>query len=73
MEKAYWLGRQRASLKMAQSATSSRARLAHYDLAGRYSVNALSAEPRRRVSPTRSPRRSMPVERGRPIKDSDDA
>ena len=44
MEKAYWLGRQRASLNMAKSATSSRARLAHYDLAGRYSVNAVSAE-----------------------------
>jgi len=42
MENAYWLGRKRASLKMAQSATSSRARLVHYDLAGRYSVRALS-------------------------------
>jgi hypothetical protein len=44
MEKAYWLGRKRASLKMAQNATSARARLVHYDLAGRYSVNAMSAE-----------------------------
>ena len=44
MEKAYWLDRKRASLKLAQNAASSRARLAHYDLAGRYSVKAASAE-----------------------------
>jgi hypothetical protein len=44
MEKAYWLGRKRASLKMARNAASSRARLVHFDLAGRYSVNAMSAE-----------------------------
>lgn len=44
MEKAYWLGRKRASLKSAQDATSSRARLIHYDLAGRYSVKAMSRE-----------------------------
>jgi len=44
MEKTYWLGRKRASLKMAKNATSSEARLAHYDLAGRYSINAMSSE-----------------------------
>ena len=44
MEKIYWLGRKRASLKMAKNASSSEARLIHYDLAGRYSVNAMSAE-----------------------------
>lgn len=44
MEKAYWLGRKRASLKLAQDATSSQARLVHYDLAGRYSVKAMSPE-----------------------------
>jgi hypothetical protein len=44
MEKAYWLGRKRASLKAAQNAVSSEARLIHYELAGRYSLNALSAE-----------------------------
>ena len=44
MEKAYWLGRKRASLKLAQNAASSEARLAHYDLAGRYSVKAVAAE-----------------------------
>lgn len=44
MEKAYWLARKRASLKMARNAAGSEARLAHYDLAGRYSVQAMSAE-----------------------------
>ena len=44
MEKAYWLSRKRASLKLAQNAASSEARLAHYDLAGRYSLKAVSAE-----------------------------
>ncbi len=44
MEKVYWLGRKRASLKMARNAACSEARLIHYDLAGRYSVKAVSAE-----------------------------
>ncbi len=44
MEKTYWLGRKRASLKLAQKAAGSEARLAHYDLAGRYSLKAMSAE-----------------------------
>ena len=44
MEKVYWLSRKRASLKAAQNAVSAEARLIHYDLAGRYSLNALSAE-----------------------------
>lgn len=44
MEKAYWLNRKRASLKMAQNAVGPEARLAHYDLAGRYSLNAMSAK-----------------------------
>jgi hypothetical protein len=44
MEQAYWLGRKRASLKLAQNAASSEARLVHYDLAGRYSLKARSAE-----------------------------
>jgi hypothetical protein len=44
MEKAYWLSRKRAALKLAQRASSSRARLVHYDLAGRYSLKAMSAE-----------------------------
>jgi hypothetical protein len=44
MEHAYWLGRKRASLTSAKAATSSLARLVHYDLAGRYSLKAMSAE-----------------------------
>jgi hypothetical protein len=44
MEKAYWLRRKRASLKLAKGAASSQARLIHYDLAGRYSVKAISAD-----------------------------
>jgi hypothetical protein len=44
MEKGYWLSRKRASLKAAKNAVSAEARLIHYDLAGRYSLNALSAE-----------------------------
>lgn len=44
MEKTYWLSRKTASLKLAQNAGSSEARLVHYDLAGRYSLKAGSAE-----------------------------
>ena len=44
MEKAYWLGRKKASLKLARNAAGSEARLIHYDLAGRYELNALAAE-----------------------------
>ena len=44
MEKIYWLGRERASLKLAHDAASAEARLIHYDLAGRYSVKANSAD-----------------------------
>lgn len=40
MEKKYWIGRKRAAMAMARAATSAEARLIHYDLAGRYSVNA---------------------------------
>jgi len=45
MDKAYWIGRKRASLRMARAATSAEARLIHYDLAGRYSVRAADAVP----------------------------
>ena len=44
MGKAYWLSRKSASLMSAQNAASSEARLIHYDLAGRYSLKAMSAE-----------------------------
>lgn len=48
MEKAYWLSRKRASLKLAKNAAGSEARLIHYDLAGRYSVKAVLAGARAR-------------------------
>ena len=44
MEKAYWIQRKRASLKAAHNAAGAEARLIHYDLAGRYSLKAVSAE-----------------------------
>ena len=44
MEKAYWIARKRSSLKLAQNAAGPEARLIHYDLAGRYSVKASSAD-----------------------------
>jgi hypothetical protein len=40
MEQTYWLGRKRASAANARIALSAEARLAHLDLAGRYSVKA---------------------------------
>jgi len=45
MDKTYWIGRKRASMRMARAATSAEARLIHYDLAGRYSVKAAEAVP----------------------------
>jgi hypothetical protein len=45
MDKSYWIGRKRAAMKMARAATSSEARLIHYDLAGRYSIQAAHALP----------------------------
>jgi hypothetical protein len=52
MEQTYWLGRKRASAANAKRAVSAEARLAHLDLAGRYSVKAAlcaapAAEPAR--------------------------
>ena len=44
MEKAYWLDRKKASLRLARNAAGSEARLIHYDLAGRYGLKALSAD-----------------------------
>jgi hypothetical protein len=43
MEQAYWLSRKQASVQSARDATSSEARLIHYDLAGRYSLKAMLA------------------------------
>jgi hypothetical protein len=45
MEQTYWLGRKRASAANARRATSAEARLAHLDLAGRYSVKAALCAP----------------------------
>jgi hypothetical protein len=44
MEKEYYLARKRVSLELAEAASSSQARLVHYDLAGRYSLKANSIE-----------------------------
>lgn len=44
MEKAYWLGRKRATLRLARESTSSEAKLVYYELAGRYELKALSAQ-----------------------------
>lgn len=49
MEKAYWLSRRSESLEQARSAASSEARLIHYELAGRYAVNASAAIPTQAV------------------------
>lgn len=43
MDQDYFLGRMRESLAMAWGAKSSRAKLVHFDLAGRYSVAAARA------------------------------
>jgi hypothetical protein len=40
MDKKYWIGRKRAAMAMARKATSAEARLIHFEMAGRYSVNA---------------------------------
>jgi hypothetical protein len=47
MEQRYWLGRKRASAAAASRAQSSRSRLIHLDLAGRYSIKAALAGPER--------------------------
>ena len=44
MEEAYWLSRTEASLEQARNAATCEARLVHYELAGRYSLKAMSAE-----------------------------
>lgn len=43
MEKTYWLSRERASTAMARKAGCSQSRLAHFELAGRYSVKAANS------------------------------
>lgn len=73
MDKAYWLGRKRASLKLAQNADSSEARLAHYDLAGRYSVKAMSAETQATDLANAVPRSVNPARSGVEDEEADDA
>jgi hypothetical protein len=45
LNKEYLLGRKRHSLAKAREARSAEARLIHFELAGRYSVQAASCEP----------------------------
>lgn len=45
MEKTYWIGRRREALAMAREAATSEARLAHYELAGRYSIRTAHSLP----------------------------
>jgi hypothetical protein len=40
MDSTYWIGRKRVAMGMAREAATSEARLIHYELAGRYSVQA---------------------------------
>ena len=40
MDKAYWIGRNRAARAMARAASTGEARLIHYELAGRHSIKA---------------------------------
>ena len=44
-DQAYWLRRKRASVNKASMANSAEARLAHFELAGRYSVKAVNCDP----------------------------
>ena len=52
MEQQYWIGRERAAMAMAEGASTSMARLIHYDLAGRYSVRAAQCPPAFMLAPT---------------------
>jgi hypothetical protein len=45
MDKTYWIDRQRDALVMARGAATSEARLAHYELAGRYGIRAAHSRP----------------------------
>ena len=48
MEHKYWLSRKRASVANAERATTSEARLIHFELAGRYSVMAVAVAKQKR-------------------------
>ena len=45
MENRYWIGRQRSAMAMARTAATAEARLIHYDLAGRYGIEAAQSLP----------------------------
>lgn len=45
MENKYWIGRKRSAMAMAREATTSEARLIHYELAGRHSIKAAQYAP----------------------------
>lgn len=45
MENGYWIGRKHSAMAMARDAATSDARLIHYELAGRYSINAAQCIP----------------------------
>ena len=45
MDRNYWIGRMDSAVLMARDASTAEARLAHYELAGRYSVRAASTPP----------------------------
>ena len=45
MERTYWIDRKRAAMAMARGASTSTARLIHYELAGRYSIQAAQCLP----------------------------
>ena len=61
MEKSYWIGRKRAAMAMAREASTAESRLAHYELAGRYSIKAAHCPPFLLVQKAR------PIEAGRPV------
>lgn len=45
MDRKYWIGRMDAAVTMAREALTAEARLAHYELAGRYSIRAANTPP----------------------------
>jgi hypothetical protein len=54
MEQTYWIGRKRAAAANARIARSAEARLAHLELAGRYSIRAAASAPAPRLALRRS-------------------
>ncbi|MGQ0589207.1 MAG: hypothetical protein ACT4N8_06710 [Sphingosinicella sp.] len=45
MDRPYWIDRKHAAMAMARDASTSEARLIHYELAGRYSIKAAHSLP----------------------------